>query len=97
MKSSRKKGKSSKKGKMPKGGYYFDSIIRQKPIDEARLNPADNLEEFGPISEEALRHYERLANDLTAPPLKELAGQRRWIIVAPSPIRSFHVSSETSK
>jgi len=49
---------------MPKGGFYFDSIIRQKPIDDAKLNPADNLEEFGPISEEALQHYERLANDL---------------------------------
>ncbi|MBN1506601.1 MAG: hypothetical protein JW955_07135 [Sedimentisphaerales bacterium] len=50
--------------RMPKGGYYFDSIIRQRPIDDAKLNPADNLEEFGPISEEALRHYERLADDL---------------------------------
>ena len=50
--------------RMPKGGYYFDSIIRQKPIDDAKLDPADNLEEFGPISEENLRHYERLANDL---------------------------------
>jgi hypothetical protein len=50
--------------RMPKGGYYFDSIVRQKPIDDAKLDPADNLEEFGPISEENLRHYERLANDL---------------------------------
>jgi hypothetical protein len=50
--------------RMPKGGYYFDSIPRQKPIDEAKLDPADNLEEFGPIPEENLRHYERLANDL---------------------------------
>jgi len=50
--------------KMPKGGYYFDSIIRQRPIDDAKLDPADNLEEFGPVSEENLRHYERLAGDL---------------------------------
>ena len=50
--------------RMPKGGYYFDSIIRQKPIDDAKLDPADNLEEFGPIAEENLRHYEQLANDL---------------------------------
>ncbi len=50
--------------KMPNGGYYFDSIIRQPPIDDAKLNPADNLEEFQPISDEALRHYEQLANDL---------------------------------
>jgi hypothetical protein len=36
--------------RMPAGGYYFDTIIRQPPIDEATLDPADNLEEFGPIS-----------------------------------------------
>jgi hypothetical protein len=51
-------------GRMPQGGFYFDSIIRQRPIDEATLNPADNLEEFRPIGEEDLRHYERLADDL---------------------------------
>ena len=33
-------------GRMPKDGYFFDSIVRQKPIDEDRLDPADNLEEF---------------------------------------------------
>ena len=52
--------------KMPNGGYYFDSIIRQPPIDDSKLTPADNLEEFQPISDEALRHYEQLANDLYA-------------------------------
>lgn len=41
-------------GRMPKGGYYFDTIIRQEPIDESKLNPADNLEEFVPISSEDL-------------------------------------------
>jgi len=51
-------------GRMPKGGYYFDSIIRQKPIGEAKLDPADNLEEFTPISEEALDYYERKAQEL---------------------------------
>ncbi len=50
--------------KMPQGGYYFDSIIRQPPIDDAKLNPADNLEEFQPISEDDLRHYEQRATDL---------------------------------
>jgi Uroporphyrinogen decarboxylase (URO-D) len=50
--------------KMPKGGYYFDSIIRQKPIDDAKLDPADNTEEFGPVSEEDLAFYERHAADL---------------------------------
>ena len=48
-------------GRMPKGGYFFDSIIRQEPIDDERLDPADNLEEFGPISEDDLAHYHRAA------------------------------------
>ena len=38
-------------GKMPAGGFFFDSIIRQEPIDEARLDPRDNLEEFSPDSD----------------------------------------------
>ena len=50
--------------RMPKGGYYFDSIIRQKPIDDAKLDPADNTEEFGPVSEDDLKFYERHAAEL---------------------------------
>ena len=41
-------------GRMPKGGYFFDAIIRQEPIDEDHLDPEDNLAEFGPISEQDL-------------------------------------------
>lgn len=41
----------SPSGKMPKGGYYFDSIVRQHPIDDDNLDPEDNLEEFVPITE----------------------------------------------
>jgi hypothetical protein len=48
-------------GRMPAGGYYFDAIIRQPPIDDASLDPADNLQEFGPISEADLAHYAREA------------------------------------
>lgn len=44
-------------GRMPAGGYYFDAIIRQEPIDDARLNPEDNLEEFGPISDDDLAYF----------------------------------------
>lgn len=50
--------------RMPKGGFYFDSIVRQKPIDDAKLDPADNLEEFQPISDEDLKLYEQRADDL---------------------------------
>ena len=42
---------------MPQGGYFFDAVIRQQPIDEAKLDPADNCEEFGPLSEADLAHY----------------------------------------
>ena len=51
-------------GRMPKGGFYFDSIIRQKPIDEARLNPADNLEEFVLLGDEDLKFYQQRAKEL---------------------------------
>ena len=44
-------------GRMPAGGFYFDTIIRQPPIDEERLNPEDNLEEFGPVSDEDLAFF----------------------------------------
>lgn len=51
--------------RMPKNGLYFDSIIRQEPLDEAHLDPADNSEEFEPIGPVALQHLrsevERLA------------------------------------
>lgn len=43
-------------GRMPEGGVFFDTIVRQPPIDEAKLDPADNLEEFGPICDEELNH-----------------------------------------
>ena len=48
-------------GRLPKGGFYFDAIVRQDPIDEEKLDPEDNLEEFGPISEADLAHYDREA------------------------------------
>ena len=45
-------------GRLPKNGFFFDTIIRQEPIDEAKLDPEDNLQEFGPIAEETLDHFE---------------------------------------
>jgi hypothetical protein len=44
-------------GLMPQGGFFFDTLIRQPPVDEAGLDPADNLEEFGPISEADLAWF----------------------------------------
>lgn len=51
-------------GRMPNGGFYFDAIVRQPPIDETRLDPADNLEEFEPISPEDLAHFASHADTL---------------------------------
>ncbi|RPI99545.1 MAG: methyltransferase [Candidatus Aminicenantes bacterium] len=45
-------------GRLPKNGFFFDTIIRQEPIDEAKLDPEDNIQEFGPVSEAALDHFE---------------------------------------
>jgi hypothetical protein len=41
---------------MPKGGYYFDAIIRQEPLpaDDAELKLEDNLEEFTEITQAEL-------------------------------------------
>lgn len=46
-------------GRMPCGGYYFDTIIRQSPIEESQLDPKDNLEEFKLISDEDLKYLEK--------------------------------------
>jgi hypothetical protein len=51
-------------GRMPAGGWYFDAIIRQPPVDDEALNVADNLEEFGPISDGDLAYFEREAASL---------------------------------
>lgn len=53
-------------GRLPKGGWFFDSIIRQPPIDDDRLDPADNLEEFGPISEADLDHFDARTREAAA-------------------------------
>lgn len=43
-------------GRMPAGGWYFDTIIRQPPINDEQLRPEDNLEEFAPLTSEDLAH-----------------------------------------
>lgn len=50
--------------RMPKGSYFFDSIPRQEPIDDDKLDPADNLEEFGVFSEADVRYYADTARRL---------------------------------
>lgn len=53
-------------GKMPAEGWYFDSITRQLPIDDDNLNVEDNLEEFGPITNEVLEHFRKETDRLYA-------------------------------
>jgi len=51
-------------GRMPAGGHFFDAIVRQEPIDESRLDPADNTEEFTPVGDDEIAHYRALAERL---------------------------------
>ncbi|MHC4712235.1 MAG: uroporphyrinogen decarboxylase family protein [Planctomycetota bacterium] len=51
-------------GRMPKGGFYFDAIIRQEPIDDSKLNVEDNLQEFTWLSDEALQYLAKRADEL---------------------------------
>lgn len=51
-------------GRMPVGGYFFDTIVRQDPVDDDRLNPEDNLEEFTPLTSEDLAHFTDRAREL---------------------------------
>lgn len=45
-------------GRMPAGYYFFDSIVRQPPVDDDNLNPQDNLEEFNLLAPEDIQFYE---------------------------------------
>jgi hypothetical protein len=49
--------------KMPASGYFFDSIRRQEPIVEEQLNPEDNCEEFGILSDEDINHFKSQVED----------------------------------
>ncbi len=48
---------------MPKDAFFFDSLNRQQPLDEAALNPADNCEEMEVVSDQEIQHFARLARD----------------------------------
>jgi hypothetical protein len=61
-------------GRMPKGGLFFDSTVRQEPIDDATLKLEDNLQEFGPISSEDLAYFQREAERLYVETDKAILG-----------------------
>lgn len=46
-------------GVLPKGGFYFDAIVRQEPYDPEKLNPKEWMDGmFSEYSEEDLKHFE---------------------------------------
>jgi len=45
--------------RMPSTGYFFDTLIRQEPLDEVKLNVDDNLEEFAPLSAIDIEYWTR--------------------------------------
>jgi hypothetical protein len=51
-------------GRMPKGGFYFDSTKRQDRIDDEHLNVEDNLEEYGPVTNADLQYFAAEADRL---------------------------------
>ena len=44
-------------GHMPAGGKFFDTIIRQEPLDDDNLRVQDNTEEFSVLSDRQLVQY----------------------------------------
>ena len=52
--------------RMPKDGFYHDSIIRQKPIvDESEAKVEDQVEEYSIMGDEDLAYYEKRQKDFT--------------------------------
>ncbi len=47
---------------MPKTGFFFDALNRQKPIDDSTLKLEDNLEEFGYVSDADLKYWKDQAD-----------------------------------
>ena len=51
---------------MPRGGYYFDALKRQDPIDDDNLNVDDNAEQFKPIRDADLAYLKTESERLWA-------------------------------
>lgn len=51
--------------KMPKGGYYFDALIRQDPIDEKNLDAKEWVQQrYSVLPEEALKYIDKEIENL---------------------------------
>lgn len=52
-------------GKMPKGGLYFDNIVRQEEFDEDNMNGREDFkEQFSLLTAEELQYYNDTATNL---------------------------------
>ena len=51
-------------GRLPRGGYYFDAIVRQQPLDEDNVDPREYAEQFGVLGDADLEWYSRQAEQL---------------------------------
>ena len=60
--------------RMPKGFYFFDTIVRQPPIDEDKLDLADNLEEFGTVEDACLAQLSKAAPEAASKGYGVIAG-----------------------
>jgi hypothetical protein len=61
-------------GLMPKSGYFFDAIIRQPPLDEDNLDPKDNTEEYGLVSDRDLEYWKETSQKARATGKAVVAG-----------------------
>jgi uroporphyrinogen-III decarboxylase len=50
--------------KMPKSSFFFDAINRQEIIDDSKLNPEDNTEEFSLISKEDISRWKLVLENI---------------------------------
>ena len=46
--------------KMPKAAYFFDAVNRQEPLDESKLDPENNVEEFTRMTAADLDYWKRI-------------------------------------
>jgi len=52
--------------KMPSAAYFFDAVNRQGPLDESRLNPEDNVEEFTLMTSADLEYWRSVIPEAAA-------------------------------
>lgn len=65
---------SQPSARMPSSSYFFDAIIRQQPIDEENLDPKDNLEEYGLVTDNDLEYWKETTRKARATGKAVIAG-----------------------